>query len=274
MKEYLVNSVNEFIDQIKVLDIKGKISGDRFWFRAENEKHADTFLRPNLFRNYFENSIFPNRHFTIIEETYRTLFLSEAYPIINKNYGRLNKLAEQFLMQHYGMHTRLLDWSDNALISLFFASEDIYANHDAVVWVLNPFTLNYYTRLHQEDITQSPRFILPTIEENENIERYFDLKILYEKNRHVELPIAIKPFYLDDRMKNQSSNFTFFGWNSNGLLSHPYNEEFLVKVTIPKSKLREIKRDLYELGISYDTIYPGLEGISKKLVYASEEYYI
>lgn len=74
MKEYKVNSVNEFIDKIKALDIKGKSSGDRFWFRAENEKHANTFLKPNIFRNYFEDFILPNRHFTIIEDTYRTFF--------------------------------------------------------------------------------------------------------------------------------------------------------------------------------------------------------
>jgi hypothetical protein len=30
-----------------------------------------------------------------------------------------------FLMQHYGMPTRLLDWSTSALTAVYFASDDI-----------------------------------------------------------------------------------------------------------------------------------------------------
>jgi hypothetical protein len=195
-----------------------------------------------------------------------------------------------FLMQHYKMKTRLLDWTENALLALFFAVEDTSAGQDdAIVWILQPFILNSFTintilGSHKNFMliphgvdTVRPASLVDSegkISIDELITRYlkmdFDHEVT-EPQTNIYYPLAIYPLYLDQRMTAQKTCFTIFGNKINGLLSNEKKDEFLYPIKIDGKMKHQILTELSLVGFDHSSIYPDLDGlgISLNLKYKS-----
>ncbi|SMG32131.1 FRG domain-containing protein [Sphingobacterium psychroaquaticum] len=270
MNTEIIESITQYIDKVKSIDFGTHAYSHYLWFRAENSKYEDTCLTPNLYREYIQN---PNdaSDFHKKDASIRGIFKNEAYQYLKEFDIVNNDLGTTFIMQHYGSHTRLLDWTENSLISLFFAVEDTNSKNNALIWILDPFILNSETtKIVNHNNTEELK-LYASIDIQQEVFNYFDMDMLHANDEKIQYPIALKPFYIDERMKRQSSCFTLFGCEINGLTKHPSKENFLKKIIIPFQHFRQIKKDLYKLGFSYDSVYPGLEGISKKIVYAINE---
>ncbi|MDN3553102.1 FRG domain-containing protein, partial [Halomonas almeriensis] len=70
-----------------------------------------------------------------------------------------------FLMQHYGVPTRLLDWSESPLVALYFSVEEGAADQDqdAALWSLRPSELNKNAGINNVD----EEFFIPSFEDIE-----------------------------------------------------------------------------------------------------------
>ncbi|MGH9496076.1 MAG: FRG domain-containing protein, partial [Candidatus Sulfotelmatobacter sp.] len=165
------------------------------------------------------------------------------------------------LMQHYGAPTRLLDWTDSALVALYFAIAS-YATGSAptpAVWALNPWKLNRKVGLNFEG---------PVSSDWRETKRY--LRKAYGSMRLPKYPIALDPVFIAQRMLVQHSHFTLHGSDVRGLdemIKELKLQDALFKLVIlsDDESVKILRQRVALLGISETTIFPDLAGLGKEL---------
>ena len=109
MKEIQINSIDCMIRQIK--KIKDMYGNQPIWFRGQRESKWG--LVPSIQRDELSKN-----------ETYIT---NDFYIHVNQIEphapNKTNYAAWMSLMQHYGLPTRILDWSSSPIIATYFALE-------------------------------------------------------------------------------------------------------------------------------------------------------
>lgn len=150
--------------------------------------------------------------------------------------------------QHYGIPTKLLDFTYSHVVSLMFAVENAFENtdqFDAEVWFLNPTALNskFANRSEIINIANS---------EPINLDNF-------------DGPVAIKSRKLNDRINAQNGLFIYFQDDSEPL-NDLVDSNIIRKITIKGSEKRKILSSLYSMGIGYTTLYPELHSVSKDIM--------
>jgi hypothetical protein len=263
-------------------DLDGKMRGRvkrndllyQIWFRGQ--KNYNWELTPGIFRD--------DDNFTI-ESKYIELFKRE-YPSLNDICStEVDWLSH---MQHYGIPTRLLDWSENILIALFFATESTDENNDGKLSILNAYELNKFAtttaesqgvysekdmeilhrvllaqgHFNKADLKGSMKYIIEKMGYDSDYLSYIDDK---EFDFNVKSPVAFFPKLISDRMKYQSSVFTIHGGFINDYNSLESFEGVLLNYKIPNNKKLKIRKQLFNFGVHEGSIYPELENQSKYL---------
>src|ERR1035441_4262176 len=102
---------------------------DNTFMRIFRGQTDDWPLQPKLFRNFHDaNKLRELECWFMQEFWHRCFYLLPSHP--EDQYDVMS------LAQHYGLPTRLLDWSSNPLMALFFAVESFQPKHP-VVWVFD-----------------------------------------------------------------------------------------------------------------------------------------
>lgn len=248
-------------DYLKLIRL---VSTNSTWYRGETEEHE--FLIPKIYRGVEDKEI------TAVLKKERKYFLEfrrRAQSIIS-NFEKDDFWSWYFLIQHYGGPTRLLDWSSNPLVALFMALD---TNRDKtknpIVYLLHPTVLLDYAF---EDIgkekTETGRVLYPG-EDNTSIW----ISNIVENNYDIpKSPIALLPTNSDQRIITQKSCFTLFGKRKNGFVKDGKeiicpccDSRVLFKIIIDGKSKENIRKELIKIGVSSETIYPGLEGLTKEL---------
>lgn len=250
------------------------------WFRGQDR---DEPLLPRVLRKVKNPD-------TGIECNYNEYYIHQAFSASYRNYTseRFQDRSSEYysFMQHYGIPTRLLDWTENGLWALYFtASGGAYdENVQRVVWVMKPGALNQLSKvgtsygplLSHVALVQLRLKMPGSIDENGQFIKQFinreidhlhpDDKPSFDKLR---LPVAFWPVSSGNiRIAAQKGCFTIHGTEYQPIESVFNNSEIrkdLIKVKIRKESIVLLREQLRLMGGTPMSVYPDLFGLATEL---------
>ncbi len=171
-----------------------------------------------------------------------------------------------FLARHVRLPTRLLDWSEGALLGLHFALKE----KESVVWMLNPLELNYIAHEHLANEYRNPlrrEFPLPWHPSQGQVKNgaYENIRGAWEYDREgVALPVAVHPTYVHSRLRAQRSCFTIQGKQKKGV-NRLVPDSILKCYHVDPGSCPSMQRDLLLLGVTDSVAFPDLDGLASEL---------
>lgn len=239
MKDRTIKSLTELLAALR-LDLKDQT--DPVWYRGHGEQN-----------------------WKLVPGFHRLKKATSENDLINKFRQNANLLVEQspktdfdwlFVMQHYGVPTRLLDWTESPLVGLYFAVID-HPKSDAALWVLKPIGLNIQTTAKAEEAKYIPSF------EDDQLKNYSTIAV--EKgNLTGILPIAVIATRNNARIQAQLGSFTIHH-STKTPIEEIGNKKHVAKYTIPAASKEKIKEDLHLLGFTKFQVFPELTSIGDNI---------
>lgn len=237
MTEKIIASIKDLTESLQV-DI-GDYDQD-VWYRGQSD--FDWNLTPGIFRYSDEVS----------ELTLMTRFKQSASLLLDTS--PKDDFDWMFLMQHYGVPTRLLDWTESPLVALYFAVNNKEKETDSSLWMLKPIELNKKSNIKTKEKNFIPSF------DDEFLTSYDTDSI--NSNKHVELsPIASRN---NPRIQAQLGVFTIHHLDKEPIDKF-CDSKILLKYKIPKESKESLRKELELLSINTFSLFPELSSIGEIL---------
>jgi hypothetical protein len=220
--EYNVKSFNEYLDIILKIPVEH--------FTLYRGQPIDKTLLPKIAR-YNVPDVERIEREMLEDFQRRSLHLIDSQPG-----SKWDWLA---LAQHHGMATRLLDWSENPLIALWFSmstASDVWTEY-SVVWGFN---------VPPKDIINADESMNPF---EVSATRVF-------KPNHIVKRISAQFGWFTIHKQNEEKKFVPFE-------KSPEYSKRLFKIVVPKSCFAECKNRLHNFGINSAMMYPDIDGLAK-----------
>ena len=245
ISELAIEDVGTLVAAVKVM-ILGHRS--QLWFRG----HSDSAfkLSPSAIREGY----------SLQGERYLAGMFRLRAPSRHKKCPSVRDFAGWLsLMRHYGLPTRLLDWTESVLTAAFFAvGYDRRSVGPAHIWVLDPGKLN--TLFYPEAGGDPFVFDAKASQVRQLVSPVFSTNVV-----DTEKVCAVFGAEVDLRMLMQQAAFTVHG------LRAPLEEtsdagNFLTKLVIPEGNRRHFANELRYLGVNVAGIFPDLSHLGAGLV--------
>jgi hypothetical protein len=274
-----ITNMSEYLSEVSELRATWKVPEDKeLWFRAEDKKYHDTSLMPGTYRQRLGKKVKSAGHFLEVEN-----YLYEEFRRCGTQLSPADAMSidddwdSYFLMQHHGAPTRILDWTEGALIALHSAvrHKPLPAMTDSTLFVLDPHWLNGLLKAHADRRDAKARWKRYLKKDHVYLDPdEWDRLYLPEddddaKDRLLKTPLI--PLLWDlhhstRRIAAQRSRLMIFGTDPRWLQKMAEKKSSrLVAMTVPKTSVREIRRELRDAGITESVVFPDLDGLGREL---------
>ncbi len=238
-------SWNEFLEEVMRVtqDFEWRYSASAVpFFRGHSSPNYQ--LLPGLFRPTATGGQYADYD----EKNFYYEFRARAGALLTPGFTSWDVL---FLMQHHGVPTRLLDWTESFATALYFALEG--AASDAHVWMLDSYLLNQQQANMQNIIDVESQFEA----------EYFDLFI--EPDDHAKPPWTAVAIYPRRQIARLASQHGLFTLHRTGQPLESLEQPWLTRFSLSATAVPEANRFLKVMGVNDFSLFPDLDGLSRFL---------
>lgn len=174
-------------------------------------------------------------------------FKIQSHQFMESPWDVTNDVEWMLHAQHYGIPTKLMDFTTSHLISLLFALEKAFLpdqEHDSVVYFLNPIELN------NQVIQQS---------------QILNISDSTLKSDCYDGPFVVQGRRINPRVDAQKGLFVYFQ-DDDEALDETFGEDIIRKLVIKGIEKKNILASLYSMGISFTSIYPELSSVARDIL--------
>ncbi|AHD09299.1 FRG domain-containing protein [Phaeobacter gallaeciensis] len=220
---------------------------------------TDWTLKPSLYRGFVPPEL--ERELIRDFKTHASEFLSS---------DQRSDVDWLFLAQHHGVPTRLLDWTLNPLVALYFACEDHTRGENGKVFALNAWELNKTScGMQAVPATDSEVFqdyVLPLNDK------------AVQRTVRAQQPLAVRPNYLFRRSNAQAGSFTIHGSKTQALEKTQFvrknHQACLAQIEIKGEKKLNLLRELYSFGIHRQSLFQSIDSVGDRVKFRySNDYF-
>lgn len=234
--------IESVTDLIKHLKRDSSTLEEPIWYRGHSKKKWK--LLPAFAR--------PGQHLS--EQNLIKKFKQNATLLLNPR--PISDFDWLFIMQHHGVKTRLLDWTESPLTATYFSIRE-HPNDDGVLWILLPVELNKHSNIRPDFAHDIPSF------EDEALKNYTTESFAGETVSRLFSIAAIAPRN-NPRMQSQLSVFTI-SHRDKTPIEEIGDRHHIWRYIIPKRCKNQIRKELKLLGIDKFQLFPELSSIGEML---------
>lgn len=255
----MIRSITQLIEAVQS-GLSNWDEGSKPWFRGESGNQPALCPKISNYTEHQENYLLQS-------------FRRQAGGLANVPLRNQTDLW-LFLAQHYGVPTRLLDWTEGALHALYFAiNQD---NPNPRIYMLNPRKLNDLAGAK----TFAPNYPLSWLKggalyvalawQNRSLNES-QQALVTQTGLDLNIPIAFPATYQDHRMIAQRSCFTIHGMALEPIETILRGKnidvsECMYEYIIDSQAKAALLKELSIMGVSAATIFPDLDHLAQDLV--------